>query len=113
MRKRAKPKNLRQQVSVERRKRNILFFMLTGAGILYLGGALLFGDMGFIKYAELKRTKRALEKEITTLEEENRSLQRHVTALKEDRFYIEKHAREEYGLARPDEYIFQFKQDGR
>jgi cell division protein FtsB len=108
-----KPRNLRQQVTVERKRRNAVFFTVTALAFLYLGGAILFGDMGLFKYIELKSTKSALEAEIQGIENENKKLKGHVGALKEDHFYIEKYAREEYGLAKPDEYIFQFKEDGR
>lgn len=113
MAKQARAKNLRQQVVEERKRRNLLFFTIAAAALIYLGITLLAGNMGFFKYRELKKAQHRLERDISTLEEENRTLERHVTALKEDRFYIEKYAREEYGLAKPDEYIFQFKEDAR
>lgn len=113
MAKRARAKNLRQQVTEERKRRTVLFFTVAAAALIYLSVTMIAGNMGLFKYHELKSTRDRLEKEIVTLEEENESLKRHVTALKEDGFYIEKYAREEYGLAKPDEYIFQFKEDAR
>ncbi|MBI3592689.1 MAG: septum formation initiator family protein [Nitrospirae bacterium] len=113
MRGRIQPKNLRQQVTVERKRRNIIFFTIVILAFFYIGITLLFGDMGFIKYTKLKNTRNRLETEIRNMENENKTLKTHVNALKEDHFYIEKYAREEYGLARPDEYIFQFKADER
>ncbi|MEW6116203.1 MAG: septum formation initiator family protein [Nitrospirota bacterium] len=113
MRGRIRPKNLRQQVAVESKRRTVLFFSIVSVAFLYLSFTLLFGNMGFLKYNELKKTKSRLESEITTLEQENKQLKQHVTALKQDPFYIEKHAREEYGLAKPDEYIFQFNDNAR
>ena len=54
-----------------------------------------------------------VETEISTLEAENKTLKTRVSALKDDDFYKEKYAREEYGLAKSGEYIFQFKDDVR
>jgi cell division protein FtsB len=105
--------NLRQQVAVERRRRNTIFFTIVMLAFLYMGMAVLFGNMGLIKYVTLAKTKNRLEAEIKTIDKENKALKTHVTALKDDNFYIEKYAREEYGLARPDEYIFQFKDNDR
>lgn len=108
-----KPRNLRQQVAVERKRRNIVFFTIITLALLYLSINLLFGDMGVIKYIELNRNKSKIETEINTIKTENETLKKHVTSLKKDPFYIEKYAREEYGLAKPDEYIFQFQKDGK
>ncbi|MDI6728042.1 MAG: septum formation initiator family protein [Thermodesulfovibrionales bacterium] len=113
MRGRIQPRNLGQQVAVERKKRNVVFFTVIILAFLYIGTTLLFGNMGFIKYLKLKKTKNSLETEIITLEKENKILKTQINALKEDPYYIEKHAREEFGLAKPDEYIFQFQNDSK
>ncbi|BCB96618.1 septum formation initiator family protein [Dissulfurispira thermophila] len=111
MRGRIQPRNLRQQVKIERKKRNVIFFATITFALIYISISLLFGDMGFIKYLKLKKIKSTLETEIITLEKENKMLQAQIKALKEDPYYIEKYAREEFGMARPDEYIFQFEND--
>jgi len=113
MRGRIQPRNLRQQVTVEGKRRNIVFFTLVTLAFFYIVIALVLGNMGFLKYAALTKTKNTLVTEISTLEKENKALKTHVGSLKDDNFYIEKYAREEYGRAKPDEYIFQFKDDGR
>jgi cell division protein FtsB len=113
MRGRIQPRNLRQQVTLERRRRNVIFFAVVTLALFYMVFALLFGNMGFLKYAALTKTKHKLDTEIHTLDKENEALKTHITALKDDNYYIEKYAREEYGLAKPDEYIFQFKDDER
>ena len=113
MKERTRPKNLRQQVTTERKRRNFIFFTIISAALLYISSTLVFGEMGLIKYYHLTKVRKRLESDISALERENRTLRAQVGALKEDHFYIEKYAREEYGLARPDEYIFQFKEDDR
>jgi cell division protein FtsB len=108
---RIRPKNLRQQVTIERKRRNIVFFTSVILALLYIGVTMLLGNMGMIKYFELRKTKSRLSSEIKAVEHENKTLRDQITALKEDPYYIEKHAREEFGMARPDEYIFQFQDE--
>jgi len=103
------PRNLRQQVDAERWKKNAVFFGLTGLVLIYLCITLLVGDNGLFKYWELRKTKTKLDSEITGLEKQNTELKKQVNALKNDPYYIEKSAREEYGLARKNELIFQFE----
>lgn len=99
---------LRRQVSAERKKRRIVFYTLILLSILYLIVHAVFGDKGLLRYYELRKTKMRLEKQITEMERENAHLRRELKAIKEDSFLREKHAREEYGLAKPDELIFQY-----
>ncbi len=106
---RIQSKNLRQQVTLERKRRNIIFFTVITLAFLYVIVNMLPGDMGLVKYIRLLETKNRIEAEIKIMEEENRILQTHIKALEEDPYYIEKHAREEFGLVKPDEYIFQFQ----
>ncbi|MGQ9569756.1 MAG: FtsB family cell division protein [Thermodesulfovibrionales bacterium] len=57
---------------------------------------------------EINNKKVQLENQIKELENENKKLRSDIKLLKDDPFYKEKIAREEFGLARPDEYIFQY-----
>src|SRR5208283_254989 len=98
------PRNLRQQVTVERRRRNVIFFSIVTLALLYMVFALLFGNMGLLKYAALTKTKYKLDSDIHALDKENAALKTHITEFKDDSYYIEKYAREEYGLAKPGEY---------
>ncbi|HEX8948094.1 MAG TPA: septum formation initiator family protein [Dissulfurispiraceae bacterium] len=110
---RIQPRNLRQQVVVERKRRDVIFFTVFVLLFLYMGVTLLFGNMGLLKYSKLRHNGTKLENEIHSMEQENKTLKSHVSALKENSFYAEKYAREEYGLARPDEYIFQFSENDK
>lgn len=113
MNSRIRPKNLRQQVTAERKKSAVIFFTIIILALLYIGTTMLIGNLGLIKYLGLKKTKDNLASEIHTLENENKLMKTQIDALKNDPYYIEKNAREEFGLARPDEYIFQFQDNGK
>ena len=64
--------------------------------------------MGLVKYFELKKTRKNLEQQIAEVHQQNEQLKLQLKSLKDDPFYREKLAREEYGLSKPDEYIFQY-----
>jgi cell division protein FtsB len=97
---------LRKQVLSELRKRRLIFFTIFLLSFLYLAISLIFGDMGILRYRELSKKKSHLETQIHELSTENEKLKLQIKLLKEDPFYTEKHAREDFGLAKPDEYIF-------
>ncbi|MDI6743946.1 MAG: septum formation initiator family protein [Thermodesulfovibrionales bacterium] len=99
---------LRKQVVSEIKKKRLITFILIILSFIYLAANLLLGDAGLLKYRELSNKKLSLKKEITELEKENTRIKTQIKSLKENPFYTEKYAREEFGLARPDEYIFQY-----
>jgi len=99
---------LRRQVVSEVKKKKLIFLTFVSLSFLYLSISLLFGDMGLFRYLELHRTKTNMENQITEINRENEQLRTQLKLLKEDPVYREKLAREEYGLAKPNEYIFQY-----
>ena len=99
---------LRKQVVSEVRKRRLVFFTIVLLSFIYLFINLTFGNMGILRYIELNKTKTRLETEIKKISEENKQLGLQIDLLKKDPFYLEKYAREDFGLAKPDEYIFQY-----
>ena len=99
---------LRKQVVSEVKKKRLIIFILIILSFLYLATNLLLGDAGLLKYRELSGKKQNIKKEISELEKENARIKSQIKSLKENPFYAEKYAREEFGLARPDEYIFQY-----
>lgn len=108
-----KTRGLRQQITREQRKRTYIFFAFVAVALAYLSYNLVFGDMGLIKYLELKKNKSRLENEISQVGKENKALGEQVNQLKKDPYFIEKYAREEYGMAKPDEFIFQYKKNDK
>jgi len=99
---------LRKQVQSEVKKKKLIFLTFVSLSFLYLSISLLFGDMGLLRYLELHRTKINLENQITEINRQNEQLRTQLKLLREDPFYREKLAREEYGLSKPNEYIFQY-----
>jgi len=99
---------LRKQVVSEIKKKRLITFILIILSFIYLAANLLWGDAGLLKYRDLSSKKLNIEKEIAELEKENSRIKAQIKSLKENPFYAEKYAREEFGLARPDEYIFQY-----
>lgn len=99
---------LRKQVVSEVRKRKLVFFTIVLLSFIYLFINLTFGNMGILRHIELNKTKTRLETEIKKISEENKQLGLQTDLLKKDPFYSEKYAREDFGLAKPDEYIFQY-----
>lgn len=99
---------LEKQVRAEVKKRQMIFFTVIVLTLLYLSISLIFGDMGLFKYLELSRTRASLEKQIAQISLQNEQLRSQLKSLKNDPFTREKLAREEYGLSKPDEYIFQY-----
>jgi cell division protein FtsB len=99
---------LGNQVRAEMKKRRLVFLTFFILCFIYLSISLVFGDMGILKYVELNRTKKNLEKQVVEINRQNEEIKSQIRLLKEDPFYKEKLAREEFGLARPNEYIFQY-----
>ncbi len=99
---------LEKQVRAEASRNRMIFYTIVVLSFIYLSISLIFGDMGLMKYLEMNKTRSSLEKEIREVQNQNEQLRKQLKALKNDPFYREKIAREEYGLSKPDEYIFQY-----
>ena len=99
---------LKNQVKAEMKKRRLIFLTVVVLSFIYLSINLVFGDMGLVRYLELNRTKMSISKQIAEINRENEQLRTQLKLLKEDPFYREKLAREEYGLSKPNEFIFQY-----
>jgi cell division protein FtsB len=100
---------LRKQVAAELKLRRYACLTLFLLSFAYLFVTLVFSDTGLLRYLQLRESNRALREELTLLSEENAVLQSSVNTYRDNNFYVEKHAREDFGLAGPDEYIFIYK----
>ena len=75
--------------------------------VLLLGFA-LFGDRGVIQVYKAYLQKTELEEKIVALEKTNEELRQEIEALRTDLKAIENIARQELGMVRPDEQVYQF-----
>lgn len=99
---------LRKQVASEIKRRRLIFYTVIVLSFIYLLITSIFGDMGLLKYGELYTKKTRLEAQVQEMEQENLQIRSQIKLLKEEPYFKEKYAREEFGLAKPDEYIFQY-----
>jgi cell division protein FtsL len=84
--------------------------LVIGGGIgcfLLLSLLAIAGERGFFEVYQFSRHLERVESQIRVLEEENQRLRKQVTRLGSDPEQVEKLAREDLGLARPDEIIFE------
>ena len=79
---------------------------------LLLAFLAVVGDGGFLAIHDFKRHLKRMETQLQALEQENVGLRAEMIALKNELYPIEKLAREELGLARPDELIFALPDSG-
>jgi cell division protein FtsB len=100
---------LRNQVKAELKRRSYIFYTLVLLSLLYVGFNFVFGEMGYLRYRELKERRHALEQEIAGIRAENEKSKSNIDAYSGDDFYVEKHAREDFGLSGKDEYVFIYK----
>jgi cell division protein FtsB len=84
--------------------------LVIGGGVgcfLLLSLLAMVGERGFFEVYKFSRHLARVDSRILTLEEENTRLRRQVVGLRSDPHQVERLAREELGLARPDEVIFE------
>ena len=68
----------------------------------------LFGDRGFLYLFKLKRQQSELREQLTQIETVNDGLRREIASLSYDRQHLERLAREQLGMVREDEIVYQF-----
>lgn len=82
-----------------------------GILVLIILGFTVFGDRGLIKLVSYQRQREALAAEASRLQQENQRLTDEIERLKGDDSYLEQLAREELGMVKPGELVFQFTED--
>ncbi len=68
----------------------------------------LFGDRGFLYLFKLKRQQAELQGQLAQVEAVNDGLRREIASLGYDRQHLERLAREQLGMVREDEIVYQF-----
>ncbi len=77
--------------------------------LLLLAAASLVGDRGLLRLYQLHRTRAALTREIEQVGAANAALAEEVRALRTDPGRVEAIAREELGLVKPRETVYEFR----
>ena len=77
--------------------------------ILALLAASVMGNRGLLRLYQMQQTRVALEREIAQLTLSNAALEDEVRALRTDPGRIEAIAREELGLVKPGEIVYEFR----
>lgn len=93
----------------EERRRWRRRLRVVGAAVLLLGIFAAVGERGIIRLYRLARTRADLALEIGRLNEANQQLAEQARALREDPSRLEAIARDELGLVRPGESIYDFR----
>lgn len=99
-------KALDRQIKAERK---LVSYVIYTVGVLltvFLLVKLFFGGMGLFRYLELKDRRDALAAEVEEINRLNAVLDASLREFKGNDFYLEKYAREDYGLKKPDEFVF-------
>lgn len=79
--------------------------------LLYMCTVLLLSDMGYLKYRKLRNKTEEIKARIAQASDENQRLKTALQDYRKNGYLLEKHAREEYGLAKKNEYIFLFEDE--
>jgi cell division protein FtsB len=82
--------------------------MVSGLFLVMMMGLTVWGDRGLLAMWRKHHELDVLAREIETIEQENAVLTSEMQRLRKDPQYIEKIAREELGLVRPGEIVFEF-----
>lgn len=84
-----------------------------GFMVLLIMAATVFGDHGLLNLVRYKRQEQALANEAEKIKAENDLLRLKIERLRADEGYIERLAREDLGMVKPGELVFQFTEQGK
>jgi len=82
--------------------------VVVGLLVLLILGYTVFGDRGLMNLVRARRQAQALQAEADRIRDENAKLTEEIRLLQTDPAYVERLAREELGMVKPGELIFQF-----
>jgi cell division protein FtsB len=104
----AKENRSRKAVIETRKRRRFILLTVAGFFTVYFIFSFVFGDAGLLSYFRMQRTKGKLNHEIEDLRQKNAELRNQIESLRSDPQYIEQIAREQLGLVKDGEIIYQF-----
>jgi len=92
-------------------RRSLVTFLVLGGLTAYLLLVAVFGEQGLLKVRQLDREKTELEERVAALDAETAVLRSEVRGIQSDPFLYEKAAREQLGLVKPGEIVYDFRTD--
>ena len=100
----------RPTVDIERRQRRWQFALRwVSLGVtLYLLLFFFFGEMGLPHFLRMREVHAQLGEELRALRMENNGLKQKIGRLTQDTDYIERLARDQLGLVREGEWVYEF-----
>jgi len=82
--------------------------VVVGLLVLLILGFTVFGEHGLMNLVRVRRQAEVMQAEVQRVREENARIADEIRRLQTDRAYIERLAREELGMVKPGELVFQF-----
>jgi cell division protein FtsB len=91
----------------QERRQTILLWALLGL-VSYLLSFFFFGEMGLPHSLRMREVHEQLTEELFALQTQNNGLKRKIERLTHDAHYIESLARDQLGLVREGEWVYEF-----
>lgn len=105
------PNLSRQQIEKAKKKKRKVVYWATLFVLGYLTILFLFGEVSLPHYLSMRKTYQQIHSEISRLKSENASLKKETEALRSNPNQIENLAREELGLTKKGEIIYEFQKN--
>lgn len=99
--------NIQEEIAEARSVRKRWLVFLAALAILIAGSSVI-GKKSLVKVLQMNNTKTELEQDITRLREANEQLTREIRAFANNPGRVEAIAREDLGLVKPGEIVYQF-----
>jgi cell division protein FtsB len=99
----------KQKVTQQRKMRSLVYLTLGSLIFLYISLSLVFGEKGVIKYMKLRSETGTLRAEVDAIRRQNEDLSSQIEKLQKNPDLIEELARDELGLTKEGEVIFEFE----
>jgi cell division protein FtsB len=99
----------RQAVVESQKRRRFILLAVAGFFAVYFIFSFIFGDAGILSYFRMEKKQGQLNHEIEELRQKNAELKNQIGLLRSDPHYIEQIAREQLGLVKDGETIYQFQ----
>lgn len=98
----------KREIELDNGKRLRILMLISFSFFIFLVIAAIFRDDGIIKTHQLNKKLDLLKLDIINMKKENDKIKSEIHTLKRDPSYVEKIAREELGLVKPGEIVFEF-----